>query len=191
MLEEGIRKWIVGTIFECTFIHSWSVQGWGQTVFTCSVQCVCYPFNIHEHLLQLVINIKYMFIFYPQRTAIIRPPYLSELSMSPYKAARLLHHSILTILIPCLLVPFPLMCCIYLVCAGKQKFVQVKFRTDRVKIQITKFCWTYQAWVVRQVLTPSLHLVSFVHHLLKYALCLLVVCRGGLWKAVGWVVVGV
>ena len=25
----------------------------------------------------------------------------------------------------------------------------------------------------------------------KYGLCLLVVCREGLWKAVGWVVVGV
>ena len=33
-----------------------------------------------------------------------------------------------------------------------------------------------------------LHLVLFYHHLHKYALYLLVVCRGGLWKAVGWVV---
>ena len=32
--------------------------------------------------------------------------------------------------------------------------------------------------------TPSVHLVPFCHHLHKYALCLLVVCREGLWKAV-------
>ena len=32
---------------------------------------------------------------------------------------------------------------------------------------------------------------AICHHLHKYALCSLVVCREGLWKAVGWVVVGV
>ena len=39
--------------------------------------------------------------------------------------------------------------------------------------------------------TRSLHLVPFSCHLHKYALCLLVVCREVLWKAVGSVVVGV
>ena len=35
------------------------------------------------------------------------------------------------------------------------------------------------------IYTPSLHLVPFCCHLHKYALCLLVLCREGLWKAVG------
>ena len=37
----------------------------------------------------------------------------------------------------------------------------------------------------------TLHLVPFCRHLHKYAVCLLVVCREGLRKAVGSVVVGV
>ena len=32
--------------------------------------------------------------------------------------------------------------------------------------------------------------VPFCHHLHKYAMCLLFVCREGLWKTVGSVVVG-
>ena len=39
--------------------------------------------------------------------------------------------------------------------------------------------------------TPSLHFVKFCCHLHKYALCLWAVYIGGLWKAVGWVVLGV
>ena len=35
--------------------------------------------------------------------------------------------------------------------------------------------------------TFPIHLVPFCHHLHKDALRLLVVCREGLWKAVGWV----
>ena len=45
--------------------------------------------------------------------------------------------------------------------------------------------------MTQNTFTPSLHLWPFCCHLHKYALCLLVVCRGGLWKVVGWAVVGV
>ena len=64
-----------------------------------------------------------------------------------------------------------------------KKFLHVGMETS--KTNQTRREWHHNTF------TPSLHLVPFCHHLHKYALCLLVVCREGLWKAVGWVVVGV
>ena len=58
-------------------------------------------------------------------------------------------------------------------------------RDRSLKTNQTKWEWHHNTF------TPSLHLVPFCHHLHKYALCLLVVCRERLWKAVGSVVVGV
>ena len=49
-------------------------------------------------------------------------------------------------------------------------------RDGTLKTNKTRWKWHHNTY------TP--HLVPFCHHLHKYALCLLVVCRGGLWKAV-------
>ena len=53
------------------------------------------------------------------------------------------------------------------------------------KTNLTRWEWHHNTF------TPSLQLVPLYRHLHKYALCLLVVCREGLWKAVWWVVLHV
>ena len=118
-------------------------QKWGQTVVTCSVQWVC-------HVVNRSMNVSFL----PQRTGMFRPQYylayacymkpgcskmIQSVSPSCQKYI-LLHNSLVTTYYhtDTMLTSSHFPCCAacYLVQACMQKFGGVKFRKDRVKMQI-------------------------------------------------------
>ena len=124
-------------------------QEQGQTVVTCSVQWVCHVNNKSPYRSRCVFSTQRTGIFRPQNSlayAYSMKQGCSEMiqSVSPHRVARntsfsITHYWLLIIvLIPCLLVLFSLDVLRSLSGAGlpAEIFGWVKFRKDRVKIQI-------------------------------------------------------